>query len=360
VKYFGTAEINSTFYRYPSREMVYGWLRSSPNNFVFAAKLPKIITHETKLDSEEHIENHLVRFLELMDPLRKASKLGPLLIQLPPSFSFNKNFSDFSKFLKLLPSEFRFAVEFRNLSWIKEETWETLRKYNVAYTIVDEPLLPPDIHVTADFAYFRWHGRGRRPWYNYRYKREELELWVPKVLEVKDKVNKVYGFFNNHFQGYAIENCVEILEMLGEANKEQIRIKDRVTKYLGSQVEAANHKTLESFGFHKVSSDIESALLSLMDERRLNRDKEIKDDDLEIRENDHCIKGRIRNYSFVINEQEQKIIHDCNDWEKRSSEKKLCKHIGKIFLSLPQDRTKKIINNIIENHTRWSFESPNK
>lgn len=360
VKYFGTAEINSTFYRYPSRGMVYGWLRSSPNNFVFAAKLPKIITHETKLDSEEHIENHLVRFLELMDPLRKASKLGPLLIQLPPSFSFNKNFSDFSKFLKLLPSEFRFAVEFRNLSWIKEETWETLKKHNVAYTIVDEPLLPPDIHVTADFAYFRWHGRGKRPWYNYRYMREELEPWVPKVLEVKDKVNKVYGFFNNHFHGYAIENCVEILEMLGEANKEQIRIKDRVTKYLGSQVEAANHKTLESFGFHKVSSDIESALLSLMDERRLNRAKEIKDDDLEIRENDHCIKGRIRNYSFVINEQEQKIIHDCNDWEKRSSEKKLCKHIGKIFLSLPQDRTKKIINNIIENHTRWSFESPNK
>ena len=104
VKYFGTAEINSTFYRYPSRGMVYGWLRSSPNNFVFAAKLPKIITHETKLHLKEHVENHLTRFLELMDPLRKASKLGPLLIQLPPSFSFNKNFSDFLKFFLCLIS----------------------------------------------------------------------------------------------------------------------------------------------------------------------------------------------------------------------------------------------------------------
>lgn len=360
VKYFGTAEINSTFYRYPSRGMVYGWLKSSPKNFVFTAKLPRIITHETKLNSGEHIENHLARFLELMDPLRNASKLGPLLIQLPPSFSLSKHFNDLTNFLELLPSEFRFAIEFRNLSWIQEKTWKVLRDHNVAYTIVDEPLLPSDVYITADFAYFRWHGRGKRPWYNYRYKREELESWVPKVLDVKDKVDKVYGFFNNHFHGYAIENCVEILEMLGEANNEQKKIKERVTKYLESQVEKAHDKTLESFGFLRASSDVEPTLLLLMGERRLNRAKELKDNDFEIRECDHRISGRIRDYIFVIDEQEQKIIHDCNDWKKRSSEKRLCKHMGKIFLSLPLDRSKNIINNIIKNRTFWSFESPNK
>ncbi len=360
VKYFETAEINSTFYSYPSRGMVYGWLRSSPNNFVFTAKLPRVITHETNLDSEEHIENHLFRFLELMEPLRKANKLGPLLIQLPPSFSFSKSFNVLTEFLKLLPNEFSFAVEFRHLSWIQEETWQLLKKYNVAYTIVDEPLLPSDVHITADFAYFRWHGRGKRPWYNYWYQREELEPWVPKVLEVKDKVNKVYGFFNNHFHGYAIENCIEILEMLGEANKEQKKIKERVTKYLESQVEKTNPKTLESFIVLKDTSDIESILLSLIDRRRLNKAKELKDTDLEIKESDHQISGTIRNYIFVINEQERKIIHDCNDWKNINSKKKLCKHMGKIFLSLPRDLSKKIVNNIIENLARWSFESPNK
>jgi len=358
VKYFETAEINSTFYRYPSRGMVYGWLRSSPNNFVFTAKLSKVITHETKLDSGQHIENHLIRFLELMEPLRKANKLGPLLIQLPPSFSFYKNYSDLTEFLKVLPNEFSFAVEFRHLSWIQEETWKLLKKYNVAYTIVDEPLLPSDVHITANFAYFRWHVRGKRTWYNYRYQREELEPWVIKVLEVTNKVNKVYGFFNNHFHGYAIENCVEILEMLGEANKEQKKIKERVTRYLESQVE--NPKTLESFIVIKDTSDFESILLSLIDRSRLNRAKELSDTDVEIKESDHQIIGRIRNYIFVINEREQKIVHDCNDWKKRSIEKKLCKHMGKIFLSLLQDLSRRIISNIIENRDTWSFETQNK
>jgi len=293
-----------------------------------------------------------------MEPLRKANKLGPLLIQLPPSFSFYKNYSDLTEFLKVLPNEFSFAVEFRHLSWIQEETWKLLKKYNVAYTIVDEPLLPSDVHITANFAYFRWHVRGKRTWYNYRYQREELEPWVIKVLEVTNKVNKVYGFFNNHFHGYAIENCVEILEMLGEANKEQKKIKERVTRYLESQVE--NPKTLESFIVIKDTSDFESILLSLIDRSRLNRAKELSDTDVEIKESDHQIIGRIRNYIFVINEREQKIVHDCNDWKKRSIEKKLCKHMGKIFLSLLQDLSRRIITNIIENRDTWSFETQNK
>ncbi len=148
--------------------------------------------------------------------------------------------------------------------------------------------------------------------------------------------------------------------MLGEANKEQKKIKERVTKYLESQVEKTNPKTLESFIVLKDTSDIESILLSLIDRRRLNKAKELKDTDLEIKESDHQISGTIRNYIFVINEQERKIIHDCNDWKNINSKKKLCKHMGKIFLSLPRDLSKKIVNNIIENLARWSFESPNK
>ena len=69
----------------------------------------------------------------------------------------------------MLPEDYEFAVEFRDYSWFKDDVWKMLKKYNVAYTIVDEPLLPPEIHVTSDFSYIRWHGRGSRPWYDYHY-----------------------------------------------------------------------------------------------------------------------------------------------------------------------------------------------
>lgn len=172
-KVFKTVEINSTFYRYPSKGTVMGWVKYSPEGFVYSAKLPRLITHEKGLDIDKGIEEDLNKFIELIEPLILSGKLGCILVQLPPKFDFKpKKLKDF---FKLLPTHTRFAVEFRHPSWIREETWGLLEKYRVIYTIVDEPLLPPEIHITSDVAYFRWHGHGVRPWYNYRYSVEELE-----------------------------------------------------------------------------------------------------------------------------------------------------------------------------------------
>jgi uncharacterized protein YecE (DUF72 family) len=110
---------------------------------------------------------------------------------------------------------------------MKAETWDLLRKYNVAYVNVDEPLLPPQVHLTADFTYFRWHGRGERPWFDYLYEKAELDEWVPKVEEAAKNVKKVYGYFNNHFHGYAPENCLYLIEKLGLLTDEQKRAKDK-------------------------------------------------------------------------------------------------------------------------------------
>lgn len=154
-----TAEIDSTFYAYPSRGMVYGWSRYTPRNFVFSAKLPRVITHQKLLNVKQGVLADLGKFLELMEPLQRVGKLFALLIQLPPSLG--KDLDLLEGFLKALPEDFRFAVEFRHLSWWDDDTWRLLRKYNVANTIVDEPLLPSDVVVTADFSYLRWHGRAR-------------------------------------------------------------------------------------------------------------------------------------------------------------------------------------------------------
>jgi len=118
-------------------------------------------------------------------------------------------------------------MEFRSLYWMRNETWSLLKEYNVAYTNVDEPLLPPEVHLTADFAYFRWHERGERPWFDYLYEKAELDEWVPKVEEAAKNVKKVYGYFNNHFHGYAPENCLYLIEKLGLLSEEQKRAKEK-------------------------------------------------------------------------------------------------------------------------------------
>lgn len=82
--------------------------------------------------------------------------------------------------------------------------------------VVDEPLLTPEVRLTSDIVYVRWHGRGGKMWYNYRYSRRELSEWIPKLREMSQSAD-LYGYFNNHYHGYAHENCLDVLEMLGEA-----------------------------------------------------------------------------------------------------------------------------------------------
>ena len=177
-KYFDTVEIDSTFYAFPKPGMVLGAARSTPEGFSFAAKLPKTITHEKKLEVGKGAKEDLFRFLHLMKPLADDGKLGPLLVQLPPSFAYSSGVQSLRSFLEVVPDGVALAVEFRNRSWLgKAEAVELLRQHNVAMTTVDEPLLPADTTTTADFAFVRWHGRGERPWYNYRYRQAELEGW---------------------------------------------------------------------------------------------------------------------------------------------------------------------------------------
>jgi uncharacterized protein YecE (DUF72 family) len=357
-KYFRTAEINSTFYRYPSRRMIYGLYRSSPKDFKFSVKLPKLITHEKKLRLETKVENDLLRFLELLNPLNSSDKLGVILIQLPPSFTFEDRYDDLSQFLKILPENYKFAVEFRNWSWIHKDTWKLLERYNVAYTIVDEPLLPPDIHVTADFSYFRWHGRGEKLWYDHHYKEEELEPWVPRVREVTGKVKKVYGYFNNHFHGYAVENCVQILEMLGTASKEQMRIKDKIIKYNLAKRPKAYQKKLDLFK-EKKDVSLDELLLNLMDQDRLDKAKRIKDEELTIINSTNMkFEVKIKQYIVKMDLYNRAIVHNCHDWLKGFPKKRLCKHLAKVFLKLPSGYSIKILKDLLRKREQWRFEIP--
>jgi len=357
-RFFNTAEINSTFYRYPSGAAIYGLYRTSPKGFVFSAKLPRLITHEKRLDPALKVENDLLRFLELLNPLKASGKLGCLLIQLPPSFVYERDYENLEAFLEMLPKGYEFAAEFRDHSWIRNDMWELLKTHNVAYCIVDEPLLPPEVHVTADFAYFRWHGRGTRPWYDYRYSREELREWVPRVENTKNEVDKIYGYFNNHYHGYAVENCIEILEMLNAAKPEHSRIKERIIQHSASSKPLVHEMKLEEFGFGVSEPSIENLILQLTDTRRLERGREIGDEEIATEEvSEKTIRAEIRDYVIEVDLESRTLKHDCDDWRKGLGMKRLCKHIVALLLSIPEGESERILRDIMERKDSWRFQT---
>ena len=360
-KIFDTAEIDSTFYAYPTKGTVYGWLKYTRPEFVYSAKLPRLITHKKKMDVKQGVEEDLNKFCELMKPLLLEGKLACLLIQSPPGLKYDLN--RLEGFLAVLPKEFKFAVEFRDVSWLREETFNLLEKYNVAYTIVDEPLLPPEAHITADIAYFRWHGRGERPWYNYRYKEEELKPWISKIKEAAEQTKAVYGYFNNHFHGYAVENCLQILEMLGVITSEQKRVKERIEKYFETQAEKpppvpAKRKTLTAFMPAQVEKmGFKDLLRFFMDEGRIRRAKGIKDDEVLIREvSENRITAMIREYHVIVDLKKKIILHDCADWSRCIPVKQFCKHIGKLMMSLPKEKATETMKKICLELEKWEFK----
>jgi Protein of unknown function DUF72 len=293
-----------------------------------------------------------------MQPLNNSGKLGCLLIQLPPRYKYDPDHLE--QFLSILPHGYRYAIEFRHQSWMQPTTWRVLSKYNVANTIVDEPLLPPEIHVTADFAYVRWHGRGQRPWYDYHYTEDELKKWVPKVKEVQASTKTMYGFFNNHFHGYAVENCLRIMQMLSGISSEQEEVLGRAQATLGKP-------TAKGLGLGKWIQSEESRtriiqlLTSLMGESRLARALTIKDDEITVlAATEEKVEARIRDYHLEMVRTSKTILHDCGDWERAVETRQLCKHIGKVLLSIPEGLALQWAEQIQDDVEGWKFVTPDR
>jgi uncharacterized protein YecE (DUF72 family) len=219
-KIFNTVEINSTFYRLPATPVITeSWVKRTPADFIFAVKFPQDFTHARKARLQVTEEDLRPFFEIVLEPLERGKKLGPILIQFPNSFK--ADYPLLENFFTYLPSQYSYTVEFRHLTWLEEQkkTMALLSKYNIAYCIVSEKILPPISEITADFAYIRWHGLNEPKQekyliYDYSYTEEQLQWWVPMIKKLADEV-PVYGYFNNHPNGQAPANCNQIKKMLG-------------------------------------------------------------------------------------------------------------------------------------------------
>ncbi|MFX1316297.1 MAG: DUF72 domain-containing protein [Promethearchaeota archaeon] len=216
---FYTNEINTTFYNIPSKQVVDNWVSKTPKNFLFSVKIPQKITHEHKLDVDLCL-NDLEYFLEVMTPLMESKKLISFLIQLPPSFNKEEHFTNLKEFIENWPNNrqtdhYYLVVEFRHKSWMDTETFNYLKDNLITYCAVIEPLLPPRMDITnPEFAYIRFHGYGKKIWFDYFFREEEIKNWAQSIKSVIPRVEKMGIYFNNHFSGYAAKNSLMLMKEL--------------------------------------------------------------------------------------------------------------------------------------------------
>ena len=143
-------EINYTFRRLPSAGTLANWVEQTPAAFVFATKANMRITHIMRLKNAEAATE---LFLKMIDPLRSARRLGPILFQLPPAMKCDVAL--LAAYLELLPKDLRYAFEFRHTSWLAEPVYDELRKHNVSLCVAESERLEVPEVITADFVYYR-------------------------------------------------------------------------------------------------------------------------------------------------------------------------------------------------------------
>jgi uncharacterized protein YecE (DUF72 family) len=261
---FDTVEVDSSYYAIPQRRYAEAWAQRTPEHFVFHVKAYGLMTgHEVDVrslppelrDFPFTVERGRVRdphpdmvdaafdlFLDAIEPLRAAGKLGGVLMQFPPTFTANgaaaadRNLDYLDHAAGRLDG-YPALVEFRHPSWVAPDqvggTLAFLRERGLAYVTVDNPqfpshcTMPPLAVTTSDVAYVRFHGRNQDTWFakgktaadrfDYLYSTAELEEWAPRLQELSEHADDTFVMFNNNRYDYAQRNAAEIATILGDA-----------------------------------------------------------------------------------------------------------------------------------------------
>lgn len=221
---FNCLEINATYYR-PVHPATFAQMAAkTPEGFQFTVKAYQSMTHGWDEDNESDFP----LFIDSLRPLTEAGKFGGVLAQFPNSFRPDEDTRAYLGRFRQLLGELPAAVEFRHRDWVTEETFELLRRHQLAWCAVDEPqfrsLVPPVAAATSTVGYVRFHGRNYQTWwkgdnksrYDYLYSAEELAEWVPKIERLDDETGKVFVFMNNCFGAQAAKNAADIRGLLKE------------------------------------------------------------------------------------------------------------------------------------------------
>lgn len=220
-------EINSTFYRPPTNRVALSWTKKVADHpdFLFTVKLHQMFTHLRKDFTQKDVDE----FRFGIEPLQLMGRLASLLLQFPWSFSRKTENQDYLARLFQLFSDYPLALEIRHGTWNDDQFFKFLTDHHVCFCNIDQPVIgnsipPTAISTTSEFSYVRLHGRNYKDWfrkaagrddrYNYMYGQDELSDWISRIRELGKKSEKVFVITNNHYQGQALANALQIKNKL--------------------------------------------------------------------------------------------------------------------------------------------------
>ena len=198
-----TVEINASFYRIPKADTVRAWADSVHDDFRFALKASRRITHNSRLREND---DSLLHFLEVASHLKR--KLGPILFQLPPNFK--KDIDRLSAFLEKLPPNGLAAFEFRHDSWSSSDVQEVLAAKNVALCYTGgEGEDGGDLQKVSSWGYLRLRKEG--------YSDSELRDWALQILAMQ--WSRVFVYFKHEDEGIAPKLAARFSAIFDEEQK---------------------------------------------------------------------------------------------------------------------------------------------
>lgn len=201
-EHFKTIELNVTFYRFPQLSFLQNWYAKSPADFRFAVKAPRAITHYKKFNDTTDLVASF--YATINNGLQE--KLGPVLFQLPPSFSYDDEKLD--RIISSLDKSFKNVVEFRHQSWWRQDVYNKLAAHKIAFCGMSHPLLPDDVITNTDEVYYRFHGVPNL--YRSRYSIDFLQKVVNSITP-NENVKETWCYFNNDYNAIGVINAKEMI-----------------------------------------------------------------------------------------------------------------------------------------------------
>jgi len=204
-RHFNTVELNAPFYSWPTIKTVEAWRQQCAprRNFKYAVKVCELITHTKRFVGTRTLVRDFGYIADLLGP-----RLGCFLFQLPPSFHYTP--AALKRVLSSLDPARPNVVEFRHRSWWNADVYRAFRKTGTTFCSCSGPRLPDELVKTSDDVYVRFHGTQR--WYRHDYTTEELLIWAKRIRA--SGARRVWCYFNNDREGYAIKNARELLRLL--------------------------------------------------------------------------------------------------------------------------------------------------
>ncbi len=217
-KQFPFVEINFSYYKHPSADMLHRMVEKTPSTFQFSIKAHQSLTHKRGGRWEQDAK----MYIEGIQPLIDAERLAGVLFQFPYSFhrtAENRRYlGTITDYFSSLP----IFIEFRNGEWMNDDVFGTLKDRNIGFVNTDSPeldSLPGKTElITSERGYIRFHGRNSETWwsgdnvsrYDYCYTEEELKEWVVRIQRMLEKVTVLFIAFNNHHKGQAVRNAMQL------------------------------------------------------------------------------------------------------------------------------------------------------